>query len=113
MFVDGHAGSQMGTVTYVSNSTTITSNGKEAVSVRVRLNNPVRCPTPSLPPPSSAAIPAGQAPVSMPASSVVYASGSGTVNDFSKLAGSTVTKGEVLCTVESERPSGTRSRAHG
>ena len=38
----------------------------------------------------------------MPASSVVYASGSGTVNDFSKLAGSTVTKGEVLCTVESE-----------
>ena len=34
VFVDGYAGSQMGTVTYVSNSTTITSNGKEAVSVR-------------------------------------------------------------------------------
>ena len=32
----------------------------------------------------------------------MYAAGSGTVNDFTKLAGSTVTKGEVLCTVESE-----------
>ena len=29
VFVDGYAGSQMGTVTYVSNSTTITSNGKK------------------------------------------------------------------------------------
>ena len=103
VFVDGYAGSQMGTVTYVSNSTTITSNGKEAVSVRVRLNNPG---TVSDAVTASAIIGSyssyGQAPVSMPASSVVYASGSGTVNDFSKLAGSTVTKGEVLCTVESE-----------
>ncbi len=40
VFVDGLRRSQTGTVTYVSNSTTITSNGKEAVSVRVRLNNP-------------------------------------------------------------------------
>ncbi|MUU12916.1 MAG: hypothetical protein EP146_17045 [Oscillibacter sp.] len=84
VFVDGYAGSQMGTVTYVSNSTTITSNGKEAVSVRVRLNNPG---TVSDAVTASAIIGSyssyGQAPVSMPASSVVYASGSGTVNDFS------------------------------
>ena len=38
----------------------------------------------------------------MAASAVVYASGSGTVSGFSKLAGSTVTKGEQLCTVDSE-----------
>ena len=103
VFVDGYAGSQMGTVTYVSNSTTITSNGKEAVSVRVRLNNPGAV---------SDAVTAsaiignytsyGQSPVSMPASSIVYASGSGTVNGFTKMAGSTVTQGETLCTVESE-----------
>ena len=103
VFVDGYAGSQMGTVTYVSNSTTITSNGKEAVSVRVRLNNPGAVSDAVT---ASAVIgnysSYGQSPVSMPASTIVYAAGSGTVNDFTKLAGSTVTKGEVLCTVESE-----------
>ena len=103
VFVDGYAGSQMGTVTYVSNSTTITSNGKEAVSVRVRLNNPGAVSDAFT---ASAVIgnytSYGQSPVSMPASSIVYATGSGTVNDFTKLAGSTVTKGETLCTVESE-----------
>ena len=38
----------------------------------------------------------------MPASSVVYATASGTINDLNKLSGATVSKGEVLCTVESE-----------
>lgn len=103
VFVDGYAGSQMGMVTYVSNSSTITSNGKQAVSVRVRLNNPGAVSDAVT---ASAVIgnysSYGQSPVSMPASTIVYAAGSGTVNDFTKLAGSTVTKGEVLCTVESE-----------
>ena len=103
VFVDGYAGSQMGMVTYVSNSSAITSNGKQAVSVRVRLNNPGAVSDAVT---ASAVIgnysSYGQSPVSMPASTIVYAAGSGTVNDFTKLAGSTVTKGEVLCTVESE-----------
>ena len=103
VFVDGYAGSQMGTVTYVSNSSAITSNGKQAVSVRVRLNNPGAVSDAVT---ASAVIgnysSYGQSPVSMPASTIVYAAGSGTVNDFTKLAGSTVTKGEVLCTVGSE-----------
>ena len=103
VFVDGYAGSQAGTVTSVSNSTAITSNGKPSVSVRVRLNNPGAVSDAYT---ASAVIgnytSYGQAAVSMPASSVVYASGSGTVNGFAKLAGSTVSKGEVLCTVESE-----------
>ena len=38
----------------------------------------------------------------MTGSATVYATGSGTVTGFDKLAGSTVAKGEVLCTVESE-----------
>ena len=103
VFVDGYAGSQAGTVTSVSNSTAITSNGKPSVSVRVRLNNPGAISDAYT---ASAVIgnytSYGQATVSMPASTVVYAAGSGTVTGFSKLAGSTVSKGEVLCTVESE-----------
>ena len=103
VFIDGYAGTQTGTVTNVSNSTTITSNGLQALSVRVRLNNPGAVSDAGT---ASAVIGSyssyGQSPVSMPASSIVYASGSGTVNDFTKLAGSTVTKGETLCTVESE-----------
>ena len=103
VFIDGYAGTQTGTVTNVSNSTTITSNGLQAISVRVRLNNPGAVSDAGT---ASAVIGSyssyGQSPVSMPASSIVYASGSGTVNDFTKLAGSTVTKGETLCTVESE-----------
>ena len=83
VFVDGYAGSQMGTVTYVSNSSTITSNGKQAVSVRVRLNNPGAVSDAVT---ASAVIgnytSYGQSPVSMPASTIVYAAGSGTVNDF-------------------------------
>ena len=103
VFVDGYAGSQAGTVTSVSNSTAITNNGKPSVSVRVRLNNPGAISDAYT---ASAVIgnytSYGQATVSMPASTVVYAAGSGTVTGFSKLAGSTVSKGEVLCTVESE-----------
>ena len=103
VFVDGYAGSQQGTVTNVSNSTAITSNGKPSVSVRVRLNNPGAISDAYT---ASAVIgnytSYGQATVSMPSSTIVYASGSGTVNGFTKLAGSTVTQGEVLCTVESE-----------
>ena len=103
VFVDGYAGSQMGTVTYVSNSSTITSNGKQAVSVRVRLNNPGAVSDAVT---ASAVIgnysSYGQSPVSMPASTIVYAAGSGTVNDFTELAGRTVRPGDGLCTVESE-----------
>ena len=103
VFIDGYSGTQTGTVTNVSNSATITSNGLQAVSVRVRLNNPGAVSDAGT---ASAVIGSyssyGQSPVSMPASSIVYAAGSGTVNDFTKLAGSTVTKGETLCTVESE-----------
>ena len=73
------------------------------MSVRVRLNNPGAVSDAFT---ASAVIgnytSYGQSPVSMPASSIVYATGSGTVNDFTLMAGSTVTRGQTLCTVESE-----------
>ena len=103
VFIDGFDGSQMGTVTYVSNSSAITANGKEAVSVRVRLNNPGAVSDAFT---ASAVIGSytsyGETPVAMPASAVVYATASGTINDLNMLSGNTVSKGDVLCTVESE-----------
>ena len=103
VFIDGFDGTQMGTVTYVSNSNTITANGKQAVSVRVRLNNPGAVSDAFT---ATAVIgnytSYGNTPVAMPASAVVYATGSGTINDLNKLSGATVAKGEALCTVESD-----------
>lgn len=103
VFIDGFDGSQMGTVTYISDSSAITANGKQAVSVRVRLNNPGAVSDAFS---ATAVIGSytsyGDTPVSMPASSIVCASASGTINDLNKLAGATVSQGEVLCTVESE-----------
>ena len=103
VFIDGFDGSQPGTVTYVSDSSAITANGKQAVSVRVRLNNPGAVSDAFT---ATAVIgnytSYGDTPVAMPASSIVYATASGTINDLNKLSGATVTKGEVLCTVESE-----------
>ena len=103
VFIDGFDGTQMGTVTYVSSSSAITANGKQAVSVRVRLNNPGAVSDAFT---ATAVIgnytSYGDTPVAMPASSIVYATASGTINDLNKLSGATVTKGEVLCTVESE-----------
>ena len=79
VFFNGYDGTQAGTVTNVSNASTITSDGKQAVSVRVRLNNPGAVSDAGT---ASAVVGSyssyGQSPVSMPASSIVYASGSGT-----------------------------------
>ncbi|MEG1988630.1 MAG: efflux RND transporter periplasmic adaptor subunit, partial [Oscillibacter sp.] len=44
----------------------------------------------------------GDSKVTMASAATVYASGNGTVTGFDKLVGSTVKKGEALCTVESE-----------
>ena len=103
VFIDGFDGSQPGTVTYVSDSSAITANGKQAVSVRVRLNNPGAVSDAFT---ATAVIgnytSYGDTPVAMPASFIVYATASGTINDLNKLSGAAVTKGEVLCTVESE-----------
>lgn len=91
-----------GTVTAVSNSTAVTSNGKEGSSVRVKVQNPGVLSDAYT---ASAVIGSycsyGNAAVSLPASATVYAASSGTISGFDKLMGSTVKKGEVLCTVDS------------
>ena len=92
-----------GTVESVSNSTSITSAGQAAISVRVKIPNPgILSDSVS----ASARIgnyaSYGQTTLNMGGSSTVYATVSGTVQNLNKLAGSTVKQGETLCTVESE-----------
>ena len=92
-----------GTVESVSNETTLTSNGMNSVSVRVKITNPGGISDAYT---ASARIGTyasyGQTSINMGGSTTVYASGSGTIQNLSKLAGSTVKQGEVLCTVSSE-----------
>lgn len=103
VFIGNFDGSVQGTVTAVSNADTVTSNGMATSSVRVKLTNPGIVTDAYT---ASAVIGSycsyGQASINMPGAATVYATGSGTVSGFSKLIGSTVTKGEVLCTVDSE-----------
>ena len=91
-----------GTVESVSNETTLTSNGMNSVSVRVKITNPGGISDAYT---ASARIGTyasyGQTSINMGGSTTVYASGSGTIQNLSKLAGSTVKQGEPLCTVES------------
>lgn len=103
VYVGNFEGSVPGTVVSVSDTQVITSNGMQAASVRVRLTNPGVVSDSFT---ASAAIGGyasyGNASVHMGGAETIYATGSGTVSGFKKLSGSAVTKGEVLCTVESE-----------
>ena len=103
VFIDGVDGSVQGTVVSVSDSTTVTSNGKQGCTVRVKIQNPGAISDSYT---ASAIIGSytsyGTTPITMPASAMVYAGASGTVTGFSKLSGSSVTKGETLCTIDSE-----------
>lgn len=103
VFLDGVDGSVQGTVVSVSDTATVTSNGKQGCTVRVKIQNPGAISDSYT---ASAIIGSytsyGITPVNMPASAVVYAGSSGTITGFSKLSGSTVTKGETLCTIDSE-----------
>ena len=103
VFVGDFEGSVAGTVVSISDTQVVTSNGMQASSVRVKLTNPGVVSDSFT---ASASIGGyasyGNASVHMSGVETVYATGSGTVTGFEKLAGSNVTKGEVLCTVDSE-----------
>ena len=92
-----------GTVSAVSDGDSVTSNGMTASSVRVKLTNPGVVSDAYT---ASAVVGSycsyGQSAINVPGSATVYASGSGTVSGFDKLIGSAVTKGETLCTIDSE-----------
>ena len=103
VFVGDFDDSIQGTVTSVSDSNAVTSNGMSGCSVRVEMKNPGIVSDSYT---ASAVIgnytSYGDAAIHMGASSTVYATASGTVRDMKKLAGSTVRQGEVLCTIDSE-----------
>lgn len=103
VFIGNFEGAVQGSVSAVSDGDSVTSNGLTVSSVRVKLNNPgIVSETYT----ASAVIGSycsyGQASINIPGSATVYAAGSGTVSNFDKLVGSTVKKGEILCTVDSE-----------
>lgn len=92
-----------GTVEAVSDDTTITTDGRECSSVRVKLVNPgVVSETFNVSATIGSFCSYGRTHFSMPGSATVYSAGSGTVTGLDKLAGSAVSKGETLCTIESE-----------
>ncbi len=102
LFIGNYDGPVNGTVESVSNSTSITSNGLSAASVRVKLANPgAVSDTLTASARIGNYISYGQTSISFGGASMVYASASGTVQGLNKLAGSTVQQGEALCTVES------------
>ena len=105
VFIDGLAGSVQGTVSAVSDATTVTSNGKQSCTVRVKIVNPGSL-TDSGSYTAQAVIGSytsyGQTKLSMAGSATVIAAASGTVSGFAKLSGSTVTAGETLCTISSD-----------
>ena len=102
VFIDGLAGSVQGTVAAVSDASTVTSNGRQACTVRVKIANPGSL-TDSGSYTAQAVIGSytsyGQTKLAMTGSATVTAAASGTVSGFTKLSGSTVTAGEALCTI--------------
>ena len=105
VLIDRFEGSVRGTVQSVSSDTTVTTDGKTACSVRVKINNPgnlidAEAYT------ASAVIGShfsyGKVPLSLVGANTVYAAGSGTITGFDKLIGSAVSAGEVLCTISSD-----------
>ena len=105
VFIDGLAGSVQGTVAAVSDASTVTSNGRQACTVRVKIANPGSL-TDSGSYTAQAVIGSytsyGQTKLAMTGSATVTAAASGTVSGFTKLSGSTVTAGEALCTIASD-----------
>ncbi len=105
VFVTGFEGSVRGTVVAVPDGTTTVSTGATACSVRVKIDNPGAL-TDSGSFMAQAVVGSytsyGQTPLTMSGAATVYAAASGTVSGFTKLAGSTVTAGERLCTISSD-----------
>ena len=105
VFINGFAGSYQGTVSSVPNTTSTTSNGMSACTVRVTLKNPGNL-TDTGSYTASAVIGSyssyGQAALHMNGADTVYAKASGTISGFNKVASSTVSAGESLCTIVSD-----------
>lgn len=103
VFIGEFDGPCQATVSAVPDDTTITSDGRECCSVRVKMANPgVVSETYNVSATIGSFCSYGRASITMPNAAVITASGSGTVTGLNRLTGSAITKGEILCTVDSE-----------
>lgn len=105
VFVTGYEGSVEGSVVSVSDGSSLTTNGKEACTVRVKIKNPgglVEGDSYN----ASAVIGSycsyGNTRLNMSGRVTVRADAGGTVSGLTKLLGSSVKKGEALCTISSK-----------
>ena len=105
VFINGFAGSYTGAVSSVPNTSATTSNGMTACTVRVTMKNPGNL-TDTGSYTASAVIGSnssyGQASLHMTGAETVYAKAGGTISGFNKVASSTVSAGESLCTIVSD-----------
>lgn len=103
VYINSFAGTLTGTVTAVSASYTVSSNGKELSTVRVEVDNPGLVTADYT---ATAVVGGnysyGDASIRMSGSTTVTASGSGTVKGLSLLAGDSVASGATVCTIESD-----------
>jgi len=103
LYLGSFEGTVTGAIASISDASTVTELGLKMKTVRVRLKNPgIVSDSVTAQATIAGESSYGSAQVSLGDSDTVYASGSGTVTGFSKLAGSTVRQGEVLCTVSSD-----------
>ena len=103
LYIGSFAGTTSGTVTAVSNSNTVTSTGMKVVTVEVRAANPGLVTEDDT---ATAVINGnssyGDASISLGGTSTVYATGSGTVQNWKLLTGDSVKAGDTLCTISSD-----------
>lgn len=103
IYISTFAGTVSGTVVAVSNSYTVTSTGVKVATVEVKAKNPGLVTSGNT---ATAVINGnssyGNASISLGSSSTVYATGSGTVKNWSLLPGDSVKAGGTLCTISSD-----------
>ena len=103
VFISGFDGSTPGTILTISNASFLTSTGRNMCTVRVKLTNPgVVADSRTGYAMIASNVSYGTTTISYTGTSTVYAAASGTVSNFTKLAGSKVAQGEVLCSVSSD-----------
>lgn len=103
VFIGEFDGPVQATVSAVSDTTTITTDGRECSSVRVTLPNPgVVSETYNVSATIGSFCSYGRASITTPGAAMITAAASGTVSGMNRLAGSAISKGEVLCSIDSE-----------
>lgn len=100
VFINGFAGTVVGTVTAVSKSTTVSSTGKELTTVRVKAANPGLVTEDYT---ASGVVGSyssyGSAAIRLAQSSTITAGASGKISGLNLLAGDSVTNGQRICTI--------------